>query len=196
MLNRFELKAQVLIWSLFGCAEEQLVRAHAQCSGQIADRVEGGLRGAGLVALDLRDSHPDHLREGLLRTFVYSDAGLLTSTTNPETLNGVVTYTYDSYNRLSTKTDTKGQAFVYSYDTSNRVIEIQKYPQGRSNAEDVCARVNYTYGNDPVSYNYGRLINATTLQVQGTCYSAPSYSESYTYGAPGNVQSKTGSGSV
>ena len=76
------------------------------------------------------------------RTFVYSDAGLLTSTTNPETLNGVVTYTYDGNDRLSTKTDAKGQAFVYTYDTSNRVIEIQKYLLGQNNAEDVCARVN------------------------------------------------------
>jgi RHS repeat-associated protein len=131
------------------------------------------------------------------RTFVYSDAGLLTSTTNPETLNAVVSYTYDSYNRLSTKTDAKTQTFVYSYDASNRAIEIQKYPAGQypNGQEDVCARVNYTYGNNAASYNYGRLTSASTLQVQGTCYSAPSYTESYTYGAPGNVASKTVSAS-
>ena len=123
------------------------------------------------------------------RTFVYSDAGLLISATNPE--NGTVTYTYDSNNRLSTKTDAKGQAFVYTYDSANRVVEIQKYPYGQYNGEDVCARVNYAYGYDPATYNYGRLVSASTLQIQGTCTSAPSYSESYTYGAPGNVLSKT-----
>jgi YD repeat-containing protein len=52
--------------------------------------------------------------------------------------------------------------------------------------------VNYTYGTNPYTplYSYGRLMSASTLQ--GSCPSTtPSYSESYTYGAPGNVLSKT-----
>jgi RHS repeat-associated protein len=127
------------------------------------------------------------------RTFVYSDAGLLTSATNPE--NGTVAYTYHPTNTLATKTDAKGQTFVYTYDTSNRVTEIQKYPYGQypNGQEDVCAQVNYTYGTNPYvdpPYSYGRLMSVSTLQTN--CPSGtPSYSESYTYGAPGNVLSKT-----
>jgi RHS repeat-associated protein len=45
-------------------------------------------------------------------------------------------------------------------------------------------------------YDYSRLTSVSTLQVQGTCTSAPSYSESYSYGAPGNVLSKTVTSSV
>jgi YD repeat-containing protein len=62
------------------------------------------------------------------RSFVYSDAGLLTSATNPE--NGTVSCYYNTTNTLQRKHDAKGQDFVYTYDSVNRVIEIQKYPQG------------------------------------------------------------------
>jgi YD repeat-containing protein len=48
------------------------------------------------------------------RYFVYSDAGLLTSATNPE--NGTVTYTYSADNTLQYKHDAKGQDTVYTYD--------------------------------------------------------------------------------
>jgi hypothetical protein len=125
------------------------------------------------------------------RTFVYSDAGLLTSTTNPETLNGVVSYYYNTTNTLQRKHDTKGQDFVYTYDSSNRVIEIQKYPQGQSNGEDVCARVAYAYGTNQNApyYNYSRLTSASTRQ--SSCSAGPSYSESYTYNQYGGMASKT-----
>ena len=60
------------------------------------------------------------------RTFNYANGNtigtLLLSATNPE--NGTVTYTYDSYKRLATKTDAKGQVFTYSYDGFNRLTQI------------------------------------------------------------------------
>jgi YD repeat-containing protein len=127
------------------------------------------------------------------RTFVYSDAGLLTSAANPE--NGLVSYYYNTTNTLQRKHDAKGQDFVYTYDTSNRVLEIQKYPLGQSYAEDLCARVAYVYGTNVASYNYGRLTSAS-YSYSSSCgytypFALPPYSESYTYGAPGNVVSKT-----
>ena len=101
------------------------------------------------------------------RTFVYDSGGRLTSATNPE--NGTVTYTYNVTNTLKDKHDAKGQDTVYTYDSSNRVTEIQRYPSGVGNAEDVCARVTYTYDTNPIhsgfsQNSYGRL---TTTQYYG-----------------------------
>jgi len=62
------------------------------------------------------------------RSFKYTNGttvgAVLLSTTNPE--NGTVNYTYDSYMRLSTKTDAKGQVFTYSYDSYNRLTQISQ----------------------------------------------------------------------
>jgi YD repeat-containing protein len=63
------------------------------------------------------------------RTFVYDDAGRLTSATNPE--NGAVTYTYNGDNTLQYKHDAKGQDTVYTYDSKKRVTMVQRYPNGR-----------------------------------------------------------------
>jgi YD repeat-containing protein len=83
------------------------------------------------------------------RTFNYSDAGLLTSTTNPE--NGTVTYTYSADNTLQDKHDAKGQDTVYNYDSQKRVTMVQKYPSGVSSAENTCERISYTYDTNPVN---------------------------------------------
>jgi len=53
------------------------------------------------------------------RTFVYDDAGRLTSAMNPE--NGTVTYTYNADNTLQVKHDAKGQDTVYTYDSAKHV---------------------------------------------------------------------------
>ena len=82
------------------------------------------------------------------RTFVYSDAGLLTSAANPE--NGTVLYYYNTDNTLQYKHDAKGQDTVYTYDTQKRVTMIQRYPSGKNGAEDSCQRVTYTYDTNSV----------------------------------------------
>ncbi|HTS46968.1 MAG TPA: RHS repeat-associated core domain-containing protein [Bryobacteraceae bacterium] len=60
------------------------------------------------------------------RTFNYTSGNsvgaLLLSATNPE--NGTVSYTYDTYKRLATKTDAKGQVFNYTYDLYNRLTQM------------------------------------------------------------------------
>ncbi len=98
------------------------------------------------------------------RTFVYNSAGQLTSATNPE--NGTVTYTYSGDNTLQHKHDAKGQDTVYTYDSLKRVTEIQRYPNGVNNAEDVCGRVLYNWGSTPSAYNYGRLDSRAVLRSQ------------------------------
>jgi YD repeat-containing protein len=125
------------------------------------------------------------------RSFVYSDAGLLTSATNPE--NGTVTYTYNADNTLQDKHDAKGQDTVYSYDSQKRVTMLQRYPSGRSNAEDTCQRITYTYDTNPLNAAFsqnstGRL---TTAQYAG-CVSGHAFSaaDMYSYHAAGAVTAK------
>jgi RHS repeat-associated protein len=129
------------------------------------------------------------------RSFTYSGNNLV-SATNPE--NGTVTYTYNSYNKVATKTDAKGQQMVYTYDTLARLTKAQKYPQGTSYAEDVCQQENYYYDTNPFdstysgSYTSGRL---TVVQYYGgsTTYSSPSspgscdttFQEMFDYSQPG-----------
>ena len=48
--------------------------------------------------------------------------GFLQSATNPE--NGTVTYTYNTYNLLATKTDAKNQQLTYQYDYDNRLTSV------------------------------------------------------------------------
>ena len=93
------------------------------------------------------------------RTFVYSDAGLPTLSTTPE--NGTVTYTYNSDNTLQYKHDAKGQDTVYTYDTKKRVTLVQRYPQGKANAEDLCQRVGYGYDNGYSSNNFSWTPNSS-----------------------------------
>jgi YD repeat-containing protein len=86
------------------------------------------------------------------RTFVYSDAGNLTSATNPE--NGTVSYSYNSDNTLQYKIDAKGQKTAYTYDGSRRVTEIQRYLN--ASTEDTCQRVNYTYDSNAVNPSFSQ----------------------------------------
>lgn len=44
------------------------------------------------------------------------------SETQPE--SGTTSYTYDSFGRLSTKTDALGQRTTYGYDQMNRVTSV------------------------------------------------------------------------
>jgi YD repeat-containing protein len=133
------------------------------------------------------------------RTFAYNSLGQLTSATNPE--NGTVTYTYNNgtngTGNLLDKHDAKGQDTVYTYDSLNRVTEVQRYPSGRSNGEDFCARVIYTYDTNPVNssfsqYSTGRL---TTAQYHAACtgnglQADDIYTEMYSYHPAGAVTAK------
>jgi RHS repeat-associated protein len=129
-----------------------------------------------------------------VRTFNYNNTPYLQSATNPE--NGTVTYTYNSYNKVASKTDAKGQVVVYTYDTYARLTEVQRYPQGTSNAEAVCQRETYYYDTNPFNSSYsqydaGRL---TAVQYYGgsTIYGQTNgnpcdttFTEMYNYSQPG-----------
>jgi RHS repeat-associated protein len=149
------------------------------------------------------------------RTFTYSGK-LLLSATNPE--NGTVTYTYNTYNKVATKTDAKGQAVVYTYDGIGRLTEVQRYPSGQSNAEDTCQRETYYWDSNPFNSSYsqyalGRLAAiqyyapASGLGMSGCASSGyvSTFQEQYSYNVGGakinkgvlltrNLQSTTTSG--
>jgi RHS repeat-associated protein len=99
------------------------------------------------------------------RTFVFNDAGLLTSATNPE--NGTVSYSYNADNTLHLKQDAKGQQSVYTYDTHKRLTEVQVFPTGQNNPEDVCQQARYTYDGSG-GFNLGRLTSVGYSNVNGS----------------------------
>jgi YD repeat-containing protein len=123
------------------------------------------------------------------RTFTYSGHKLLTAN-NPE--NGTVTLTYNSYNKVANRTDAKGAAVVYTYDSLARLIEAQKYPTGTGGAEDTCQREIYSYDSNPYNsgfsqYAAGRL---TALQYyggynNGSTNCNTTFTEMYNYSQPG-----------
>ena len=128
------------------------------------------------------------------RSFIYSDAGLLTSATNPE--NGTVSYTYNAgTNTLHSKTDAIGQSTVYSYASQKRVTEIQRY--FANGTEDLCQRVTYSYDTNPYDstgkyqYTTGRL----TAALYPVCHVLDSngnatVTEMYSYHPAGGVTIK------
>jgi hypothetical protein len=88
---------------------------------------------------------------------------------------------------------------VYTYDSSNRVTKIQKYPSGQANAEDTCQRVTYTYGGStPSQYAQGRLgsaqynLGSRQSQQGGWCGNGlnASVTEQYSYTPAGQVTVK------
>ena len=117
------------------------------------------------------------------RSFVYSDAGLLTSATNPE--NGTVLYYYNADNTLQYKHDAKGQDTVYTYDSKKRVTMIQRYPSGKNNAEGACQGATYTYDTNPLNaaFSQNSMGRLTTAQY-ATCVSGHSFSAADMYSYP------------
>jgi YD repeat-containing protein len=90
---------------------------------------------------------------------------------------------------------------VYTYDSKERVTEIQRYPTGKSNAEDACQRVMYYYDTNPVSPTYstnsiGRLTVAQYSfchpgpTPNGAVYGSSTVNEMYTYHAAGAITGK------
>ncbi len=129
------------------------------------------------------------------RTFVYDDAGRLTSATNPE--NGTVSYYYNGDNTLNYKHDANGIDTVYTYDGQKRVTVVQRYPWGKNNSEDLCQHVTYSYDTNPYDssgtfqYTLGRLAAAVypvcAIPAQGW---TPSVTEMYSYTPAGLVTIK------
>ena len=123
------------------------------------------------------------------RTFVYNDAGQLTSATNPE--NGTVTYTYGTNNLVATKTDANSQVTGYGYDSANHIVSISR---SRGGVNDPCQAVTYTYGTDPTVYAYQRLISTSSGTISQVCTPGmwpTSYNEYYTYNSVGAVATKS-----
>ncbi len=125
------------------------------------------------------------------RTFTYNGK-LLMSATNPE--NGTITYTYNGFNKVATKTDAKGQAIQYTYDSIARLTEVQKYPTGISGGEDTCQRETYSYdtsynSNYTTTYPLGRL-TAVQYSGQGSNGCGTTFMETYGYNQAGQKTNK------
>ena len=73
------------------------------------------------------------------RSWSYT-GNFLTSATNPE--NGTTSYAYGSNNKVSQRTDAKGQVTTYTYDGYARLSEVQRYGSGLSGGADPCQQVN------------------------------------------------------
>ena len=87
----------------------------------------------------------------------------LLSATNPE--NGTVTYTYNSNNLLSSKTDANGQHFTYAYDSYNRLNSITwtNSPSGSVVLRSFMYDSN-TLDGSFTSYGLGRLVAVQNAQ--------------------------------
>jgi RHS repeat-associated protein len=67
-------------------------------------------------------------------TFNYDSTGRLSTVQNPN-LQTVLTLTYDSADRVRTRTDSQGYTLTYTYDNLDRVTQIT-YPDGTSDVYD------------------------------------------------------------
>ena len=111
---------------------------------------------------------------------------LLTSAFNPE--NGTISYVYNGDSTLQTKTYNNGNCEKYSYDTYQRLTEIQRFPGSptcATGAEDTTQQQLYTYGT--TSYN-GLLTAATFASGQGP--NNWTLQNQYTYLLSGQVATK------
>jgi len=132
------------------------------------------------------------------RSFTYS-GNYLTSATNPE--NGTVNYGYNTFMKVASRIDAKGQKVVYTYDSYARLTEVQRYPNGST--EDTCQQEDYYYDSNPFDSNYSQNIAGRLAAVQYYGGSAPNLSnpnlpwtcdttfiEMYSYSAAGGVVGK------
>jgi len=91
------------------------------------------------------------------RTSVYDGMGRLTSETTPEA--GTVGYQYNSWDKISQRTDARGVITTYNYDTLNRPYTVT-YNVGSSGVP-ATGSVTYTYGTSATQFNNGRLLTIT-----------------------------------
>jgi RHS repeat-associated protein len=119
----------------------------------------------------------------------------------------LVGFTYNTDTTLQKKVENNYQETKYTYDSSKRITEVQRYPglvSSTSTTEDQCQRVNYTYGSDPTAYNYNRLLTTAYGSFYGPYYDsngaggtctpgadATTYLETYSYHPAGGVTGKT-----
>ena len=132
------------------------------------------------------------------RTWNYDPATQrLTSVTQPET--GTVSFTYNSDGTLATKTDANSGRTQYTYDSYAELTQIARGGWNASTStftEDLSERVTYTYGGmNPTGQGRGQsnYSSNTAGRVSQITYSGPhnlSYSEWYSYTAPGGVTAK------
>lgn len=111
------------------------------------------------------------------RTFSYDSMSNLLSAVTPE--EGTVTYTYNSFNLIGTRTDNRGVVTTFTYDTLNRLTQAS-YNVGTSGVP-ATSTVTFAYGTSSASNNNGRM----TSMTDGTG------NEAYSYDALGRVTGLT-----
>ncbi len=103
------------------------------------------------------------------RTYVFDGLSRKTSKTTPEA--GTASNSYNSYGKITQRTDARGVVTTYTYDSSlNRLTGVSYNVSGATGVPSTPS-VGYTYGTSTSSYNKGRLV---------TMSDGPG-SESYTY---------------
>ncbi|HXM98107.1 MAG TPA: RHS repeat-associated core domain-containing protein [Candidatus Dormibacteraeota bacterium] len=92
------------------------------------------------------------------RTFVFDGLSRKTSEATPEA--GTVSYVYNNYSLVSSKTDARGVVTTFTYDPSlNRISQISYTTTGTT--AQATPSVSYSYGTSPTLYNNGSLITMT-----------------------------------
>lgn len=99
---------------------------------------------------------------GQVRSFSYNSISQLLSATNPE--SGTFLHTYDANGNLLTKTDARGVVTTFTYDSLNRVAS-RSYSDGTPN-------VAYTYDDALVPFSRGKLtkISSSASISENTAY--------------------------
>jgi YD repeat-containing protein len=58
------------------------------------------------------------------RTYVYDDAGRLSSGATPESAGATASYLYNNFNQMAQRTDARGVITTYTYDGLNRPYQV------------------------------------------------------------------------
>ncbi|MGB8521604.1 MAG: RHS repeat-associated core domain-containing protein [Candidatus Acidiferrales bacterium] len=135
------------------------------------------------------------------RTYSYDGMGRLTSHVLPE--SGTTSFEYNSFDKLTQRTDNRGVITTYSYDTVNRPYQII-YNVGTTGVA-ATPTVTYAFGTSASQLNNGRLLTLTdglgtitntydnlarTTQVQHVI-NGSTYTIGYAYNLAGAVTSLT-----
>ena len=91
------------------------------------------------------------------RTFSYDGMGRLTGQILPE--SGTTSFQYNSFDKITQRTDSRGVITTYSYDTMNRPYQII-YNVGTTGVV-ATPTITYAYGANSSQYNNGRILTLT-----------------------------------